>query len=54
MSEDLQSVAATLVADRKGILAADENVKPGQQALYHRARCNAAATLGKYTDEMEA
>ena len=26
MSEDLQSVAATLVADRKGILAADESV----------------------------
>jgi fructose-bisphosphate aldolase class I len=32
----------------------DENLKAGQQAFYHRARCNAAATLGEYTDEMEA
>jgi fructose-bisphosphate aldolase class I len=32
----------------------DENLKLGQQALYHRARCNGAAALGTYTDEMEA
>ena len=32
----------------------DENLKAGQQALYRRARCNVAATLGKYGDEMEA
>ncbi len=32
----------------------DENLKAGQQALYHRARCNGAASLGTYTDEMEA
>ena len=32
----------------------DENLKAGQQALYHRARCNGAAALGKYADEMEA
>jgi fructose-bisphosphate aldolase, class I len=32
----------------------DENVKAGQQAFYHRARCNGAATGGEYTDEMEA
>ena len=32
----------------------DENLKAGQQALSHRARCNGAASLGKYTDEMEA
>ncbi len=32
----------------------EENLKAGQQALYQRARCNAAATLGKYGDEMEA
>ena len=32
----------------------DENVKAGQQAFYHRARCNGAATLGEYTDQMEA
>jgi fructose-bisphosphate aldolase, class I len=30
-----------------------ENLKAGQQALYHRARCNAAATRGEYTAEME-
>jgi fructose-bisphosphate aldolase class 1 len=43
MSQDLESIAATLVADGKGILAADE-----------RARCNSAATRGEYTDQMEA
>jgi fructose-bisphosphate aldolase class I len=32
----------------------DENVKAGQQAFYHRARCNRAATGGEYTDQMEA
>jgi fructose-bisphosphate aldolase, class I len=32
----------------------DENLKAGQQAFYHRARCNGAATRGEYTDEMEA
>ena len=32
----------------------DENLNLGQQALYHRARCNGAASLGSYTDEMEA
>ena len=31
----------------------DENLKAGQQALYHRARCNGAACTGTYTDEME-
>jgi fructose-bisphosphate aldolase class I len=31
----------------------DENLKAGQQAFYHRARCNSAASLGAYTDEME-
>ena len=31
----------------------DENVKSGQEALSHRARCNGAASLGTYTDEME-
>jgi CheY-like chemotaxis protein len=29
------------------------NLKAGQEALYHWARCNGAASLGKYTDEME-
>jgi len=32
----------------------DDNLQLGQQALYHRARCNGAASLGAYTDEMEA
>ena len=32
----------------------DENVKAGQQALYHRARCNGAAARGEYTDATEA
>jgi fructose-bisphosphate aldolase, class I len=30
-----------------------ENLKAGQQALYHRARCNSAASRGTYTEEME-
>jgi fructose-bisphosphate aldolase class I len=32
----------------------EENVKAAQEALSHRARCNGAASLGRYTDEMEA
>ena len=32
----------------------DENLQAGQQALYHRARCNGAASLGTFTDDMEA
>jgi fructose-bisphosphate aldolase, class I len=32
----------------------DENLAAGQQALYQRARCNSAASVGKYTSEMEA
>jgi fructose-bisphosphate aldolase class I len=32
----------------------EENVKAAQQALSHRARCNGAASLGRYTDDMEA
>jgi fructose-bisphosphate aldolase, class I len=31
----------------------DEQLAAGQQAFCHRARLNRAATLGKYTDEME-
>jgi fructose-bisphosphate aldolase class I len=31
-----------------------ETLKAGQQALYQRARCNGAASLGTYTEEMEA
>jgi fructose-bisphosphate aldolase, class I len=29
-------------------------VQPGQQALYHRARCNSAASLGTYDASMES
>jgi fructose-bisphosphate aldolase, class I len=32
----------------------DQNVKAAQEALSHRGRCNGAASLGRYTDEMEA
>jgi fructose-bisphosphate aldolase class I len=32
----------------------DENLKAAQDALSHRARCNGAASLGRYTDQMEA
>jgi fructose-bisphosphate aldolase class I len=32
----------------------DENLDRAQQAFYHRARCNGAASRGKYTNEMEA
>jgi fructose-bisphosphate aldolase, class I len=32
----------------------DENLTAGQQAFYHRARCNRAAARGEYTEEMEA
>ena len=77
-SQDLERVALTLVADGKGILAADEtiptlarrfdslgiksteqspahlsNLVAGQNALYCRANCNGAASVPKYTDEME-
>src|SRR6516225_9543208 len=31
----------------------DENLAVGQSALYRRASCNGAASVGKYTDEME-
>jgi fructose-bisphosphate aldolase class I len=30
-----------------------ENVKAAQEALYHRVRCNGAASLGTYSEEME-
>ncbi|HXP03085.1 MAG TPA: class I fructose-bisphosphate aldolase [Stellaceae bacterium] len=32
----------------------DENLEAGRQALYQRARCNSAASLGRYTEQMEA
>ena len=31
----------------------DENLEAARQALYQRARCNSAASLGRYTDQME-
>jgi fructose-bisphosphate aldolase class I len=32
----------------------DDNLNMAQEAMAHRARCNRAASLGRYTDEMEA
>jgi fructose-bisphosphate aldolase class I len=32
----------------------DGNLEAGRQALYQRARCNSAASLGRYTNQMEA
>jgi fructose-bisphosphate aldolase class I len=32
----------------------DENLKTAHETLSHRARCNGAASLGRYTDDMEA
>jgi len=32
----------------------DQNLAAGRRALYQRACCNNAASLGKYTEEMEA
>jgi fructose-bisphosphate aldolase, class I len=32
----------------------DENLSAGQRALYHRANANAAASVGKYADAVEA
>ena len=31
----------------------DKDLAAGRQALYQRARCNSAASLGRYTEEME-
>ena len=31
----------------------EANLKAGQEALYRRARCNGAASLGRYTEDME-
>jgi fructose-bisphosphate aldolase class I len=32
----------------------NENLKAGQRAFYHRAKCDSAAALGKYTESMES
>ena len=31
----------------------EQNLKAGQQAFYHRAKCNSAAAVGKYTSDLE-
>jgi fructose-bisphosphate aldolase class I len=31
----------------------NENLKAGQEAFYHRAKCDSAAAMGKYTTDME-
>ncbi len=48
MPHDLDSVAL------KTWNGKDENLEAGREALYHHACCNGAASLGNYTDEMEA
>jgi fructose-bisphosphate aldolase class I len=30
-----------------------QNLKAAQQAFYHRAKCNSAAAIGKYTSTLE-
>lgn len=34
-------------------LEKSKNLDAGQQAFYHRARCDSAAVLGRYTSAME-
>jgi fructose-bisphosphate aldolase class I len=31
----------------------NENLRAGQQAFYHRSKCDSAAALGRYTTAME-
>jgi fructose-bisphosphate aldolase class I len=37
----------------KAWLGKNENLKAGQQAFYHRAKCDSAAALGRYNTMME-
>jgi fructose-bisphosphate aldolase class I len=30
-----------------------QNLQAAQQAFYHRAKCNSAATLGRYSSDLE-
>ncbi len=46
MTSDIEGVALTLLANAKGILAADE-ISP------YRARCNSTASRGRCTEERE-
>jgi len=48
MPHDLDSVALEVWNGK------DENLGAGRQAVYHRARCNSAASLGNHTDQVEA
>ena len=34
-------------------LGKPQNFKAGQEAFYHRAKCNSAAARGTHTDDME-
>jgi hypothetical protein len=34
-------------------LADNENLKAGQRAFYHRAKCDSAVALGRYSPAME-
>jgi hypothetical protein len=35
-------------------LGQEKKYRPAQQAYYHRAKCNAAAVLGKYDANMDS
>lgn len=59
MTTKLESTAQALVAGAlqnealKAGRGRNENLKAGQQAFYHRAKCDSAAALGKYSAAME-
>ena len=38
----------------RGVGRQPARVSAGQRALYHRARCNGAAAMGRYDESMEA
>jgi fructose-bisphosphate aldolase class I len=46
-----RALQAPVLAAWKGLA---DNTGRAQAALYHRARCNSAATLGEYSMEMDA
>lgn len=56
MTDHLEITARALVADGKGILQGrDDRLTAGQRAFHHhhRAKCDSAAALGRYTTSME-
>jgi hypothetical protein len=49
---DLGKIAHALSAE--GLARNGENRRAGQQAFYHRARCDCAAAQGKYSNALES